>query len=83
MHWDGKAITGTINPGPDAATLSRVAVDYDKWTVRIEAERKGASGNPVRIMADGKLDDLGSWHRTLTGTWTEGGVKGTFKLARD
>lgn len=83
MNWDGKAITGTINPGPDAADLSRVTVDYDKWTVRIEAERKDASGKPVRIVAEGTLDDLGSWHRTLTGAWTEGGGKGTFKLMRD
>ena len=83
MNWDGKEITGTINPGPDAADLRRVTVDYEKWTVRIEAERRDASGKPLPIVADGTLDDLGSWHRTLMGTWTEGGAKGSFKVTRD
>ena len=82
MSWDGKAVTGTINPGPDAVALGRVTVDYAKWTVRIEAEGKDA-GKPARIVAEGRLDDLGSWHRTLTGTWTQGATKATFKLTRD
>ena len=83
MTWDGKAIAGTINPGPEAMTLGRVTVDYAKWTVRIEADGKDSSGKPVRVLADGKIDDLGSWHRTLSGTWTRAGAKGTFKLTRD
>ena len=83
MTWDGKSIAGTINPGPEAMTLGRVTVDYAKWTVRIEADGKDASGKPVRVLADGKIDALGSWHRTLSGTWTQAGAKGTFKLARD
>jgi hypothetical protein len=84
MTWDGKSITGTINPGPEAVTLGRVTVDYAKWTVRIEADgRKDSSGKPVRVLADGKIDALGSWHRTLSGTWTQAGIKGTFKLTRD
>jgi hypothetical protein len=83
MNWDGKAVTGTINPGPDAVALGRVTVDYAKWTVRIEAEGKDAAGKPAKIVADGKLDDLGSWHRTLSGSWSQGGAKGTFKLRRD
>lgn len=83
MSWDGKAVTGTINPGPDAVTLGRVTVDYAKWTVRIEADGKDATGKPTKILAEGRLDDLGSWHRTLSGTWSQGGTKGTFKLRRD
>jgi hypothetical protein len=83
MTWDGKSIAGTINPGPEAMTLGRVIVDYTKWTVRIEAGGKDSSGQPVRVLADGKIDALGSWHRTLSGTWTQAGAKGTFKLTRD
>ena len=83
MTWDGKSIAGTINPGPEAMTLGRVTVDYAKWTVRIEADGKDSSGKPVRVLADGKIDALGSWHRTLSGTWTQAGAKGTFKLTRD
>lgn len=83
MTWDGKSIAGTINPGPEAMTLGRVTVDYAKWTVRIEADGRDSSGTPVRVLADGKIDALGSWHRTLSGTWTQAGAKGTFKLTRD
>jgi hypothetical protein len=83
MAWDGKTIAGTINPGPEAMTLGRVTVDSARWTVRIEADGKDAAGRPVRVLADGKLDDLGSWHRTLSGAWTQAGAKGTFKLRRD
>jgi len=83
MTWDGKSIAGTINPGPEAMTLGRVTVDYAKWTVRIEADGKDSSGKPVRVLADGKIDALGSWHRMLSGTWTQAGAKGTFKLTRD
>lgn len=64
-------------------TLGRVIVDYAKWTVRIEAAGKDLSGKPVRVLADGKIDALGSWHRTLSGTWAQAGAKGTFKLRRD
>jgi hypothetical protein len=74
MEWDGKAVTGAINPGPDALPLERVTVDYDKWTVRIEARG---------TVIEGALDELGSWHRTLMGTWKDGTATGTFKLTRD
>jgi len=74
MNWDGKAVTGLINPGPDAIPLSAVSVDWATWTVRIEA--KG-------ISAEGKLEDIGSYHRRIVGTWSQGGTKGEFKLTRD
>jgi hypothetical protein len=83
MNWDGKAVTGTINPGPDAIQLSRVTVDYEKWTVRIEAEPRDASKQPGKLVIEGKIDDLGSWHRTMTGTWVQGTMKATFTLTRD
>ena len=43
---------------------------------------KGASG-PVQITAEGRLDDIASSHRTITGTWHQGTTKGDFKLTRD
>jgi hypothetical protein len=82
MAWDGKTISGTINPGPDQVQVSAIALDVTNWTVRFEADGKGASG-PVRIAVEGRLDDLASAHRTLTGTWRQGTAKGDFKLTRD
>ena len=83
MNWDGKTVTGIINPGPDAIPIGSVALDLTKWTVRIEANAKNASGAPVHIVADGQLEDLGSYHRRIVGTWTQGATKGDLKLTRD
>jgi len=77
MNWDGKSVTGLINPGPDSIPIASVILDVTKWTVRIEANGKD------RITAEGKLEDLGSYHRTIKGTWTQGTAKGDFKLTRD
>ena len=76
-------MSGTINPGPDAAPLSGVTVDVANWSIRIEADAKGADGKPVHISAEGKLEDLGSPHRRITGTWQQGAVKGDFRIVRD
>jgi hypothetical protein len=83
MDWDGKKVTGLINPGPDSVPITSVYVDVGTWTVRIEADAKDPSGNPVHINAEGKLEDLGSYHRTIAGTWRQGTVTGDFKITRD
>ena len=41
------------------------------------------AANLVKIVADGKLENIGSHNRTLTGTWTRGNIKGNFKLTRE
>jgi hypothetical protein len=60
-------------------------LDSSTWTVHIEAERPSKSGAApaVHYVIDGKLAELGSYNRTLAGTWTNGSAKGTFKLTRD
>ncbi len=83
MKWDSKNIVGTINPGPNAIPLKIAMLDPDHWTVHFEADGKDSSGNPAHIVIDGKLDNIGSYNRTITGTWTQGPAKGDFKLTRD
>jgi hypothetical protein len=83
MNWDGKKVSGIINPGPDSIPLSNVALDVTNWNVRFEADSKDASGKPVHIAAEGKLEDIGSYHRTIKGVWHQGAVNGDFKLTRD
>jgi len=82
MGWDGKEVNAVINPGPDSAPGS-VTVDVVTWTVRLAADLKDSSGKPVHVVADGKLDDLGSYHRTISGTWRQGSATGDFKLTRE
>ena len=83
MSWDGKNVTGSINPGPDAIQLGSVFLDVTNWTVRIEADGKDQGGRAVHISAEGKIEDLSSAHRKLNGAWMQGTTKGDFKLTRD
>ena len=82
MTWDGKEVKGILNPGPDSGTTV-VNVDVTKWTVRFESDLKDQSGKPVHVAADGKVEDLGSYHRTIEGTWRQGTSVGNFKLTRE
>jgi hypothetical protein len=83
MNWDGKNITGLINPGPDSVPIASVYLDVANWTIRIEADAKDQTGKAVHIVAEGKLEDIGSYHRTIKGSWQQGAVKGDFRLTRD
>ena len=79
MKWNSKTIEGTINPGPKAVPLQVANLDASNWTVHLEADTKDGQ----HIVIDGKLDKIGSYHRTITGTWSEGAMKGDFELTRD
>ena len=86
FDWDGKDIVGTINPGPNAATVKSTTFDYTdpaKWKVKLTAEGKDASGKPVQIAVDGVLENIGAYYRLFHGTWTQGGVKGEFTVTRN
>jgi hypothetical protein len=83
MEWNGKAVTGIIDPGPDAIPIKSATLDSKTWTVRIEAEAKNATGATVQYVAEGKLENIGSYNRTLTGTWSHGNTRGDFKITRD
>jgi hypothetical protein len=86
LDWDGKTITGVINPGPSAAIVKRVTLDYSdssSWAVKLEAEGKDASGKAVPIVVDGRLENIGAYRRILRGTWTQGNQKGEFVVTRN
>jgi hypothetical protein len=86
MHWDGKALTGVINPGPTAAIVKNVTFDYSNpaaWKVTIEADGKDESGKPIKVTANGTLENIGSYYRVFHGTWVQGGQKGDFTVTRN
>jgi hypothetical protein len=60
LNWDGKAITGTINPGPNAVPLQKASLDPSNWTVRFEAEARDRSGQAIRY---GSSQFLGGFYR--------------------
>jgi hypothetical protein len=82
MNWDGKAITGLVNPGPDSSELQAVKLDSSTWTVTIETDVKDDAGQAHHIKMEGKLENIGTQTRSLNGTWEDGQGKGTFTLTR-
>jgi len=74
MTWDGKKVSGIINPGPNSMPIGDVSIDFGNWTVRIQANG---------IAAEGRIEDLASVHRSIKGTWKQGAVSGDFRLTRD
>jgi hypothetical protein len=83
INWDGKELTGVLNPGPNAITLQNVTLDPSNWGVHFEAEAKDAGGTTIRYVIDGKLQNIGAYQRFITGTWTEGTKKSDFKIVRN
>ena len=83
LNWDGKAISGNINPGPKAVPLKKAELSPDTWGVHFEGDGKDASGATVHYVIDGKLENLGAYQRFITGTWTQGAAKGDFKITRN
>ena len=82
MNWDGKTITGKVNPGPNGVAITKATLDSD-WKVNIEADGKDAAGKTVHYAVDGKLENIGSFNRVVSGTWTDGAAKGPIKLVRN
>jgi hypothetical protein len=83
LHWDGKAVTGTINPGPNAVPLRTAVLDPSTWSVRLEADGAGPNGTKILYLVEGKLENLGSYYRTLSGTWSQGTERGDFRVTRN
>jgi len=109
MDWDGKNITGAVNPGPNGIPIKIARIDItpgnpnreargkktpaqpgpDKvptFKAHIEATGKDAKGNPIAIVAEGTIQDIGIPNRWIAGTWTQTSAgkteKGDFKIRR-
>lgn len=101
IDHDGVKLTGTVNPGPDAFPLTMARLDITpgappekagdpvgepSFKLHLEAETKDARGNPIKIVADGAMQNVGLPNRTIAGSWTEtsGGrtVQSDFRLRR-
>jgi hypothetical protein len=81
LDWRNRQVTGQVNPGPGAATITRAEIDYTTWTMTVEASLPDAAGRSQKWVGTGKLENLGSWtNRMYSGTYVHGTEKGNFKL---
>jgi hypothetical protein len=79
MNWDGSVISGRINPGRNTINFTSASLDPENWTVHFEAAT--ADGQP--IVVDGVLENIGSYNRTITGTWKVGDLESPIVLTRE
>jgi hypothetical protein len=98
MKWDGRAVTGSINPGPTARPLTAATMTITPGKPASERQsgselggQQSTQGVPpvfrVRIEVDGNIfegtiQNPVAGNRRLTGTWTRGAERGTFQLRR-
>jgi hypothetical protein len=82
LSWDGKNITGMINPGTDNIPVKNATLNPEGWVVRFEADAKDKSGNPLSYVLEGKIANLSLPNRSITGTWKNQKESGAFKIAR-
>ena len=74
LKWDGTALTGTVNPGPNAVMLTKASFNKDTGMVAMEADAKGHKGETVHFT---KVEGT-----TMTGSWNHGDKKGDFKITK-
>src|SRR5262245_44824979 len=77
LKWDGKALTGTVNPDSGPVQLEKSTFDSKTGTVHMEARAPGRGGATNHYIIDGKVDK-----GSMTGTWNHSANKGDFKITK-
>ena len=77
LKWDGKSLTGTVNPGPSAIEIKNSTFDAKTGSVHMEADTKSRRGADVHFVIDGKLEGT-----TISGSWNHDARKGDFKITK-
>jgi hypothetical protein len=79
MQWDGKQVTGVINPGPKAIPIADAKLIPEGWRVTVAA--RDANGQPISF--EGTISNLGKYSRSIAGKWTEGGRSYNVRMVRE
>ena len=82
LDWDGKNITGMINPGTDNMEIRNATLNPDGWVLRFEATGESESGDELNYVIEGTLENLAFHNRSITGTWSHQNSNGPFELTR-
>ena len=77
LKWDGKTVTGAVNPGPNAIRFTNTAFDLKTGALHLEFDAPSA-GSKARYIVNGVVED-----GTLIGTWSHDSSKGNFRLIKE
>jgi len=75
LRWDGKTLTGAVNPGPDGIAIENAS--FDPAVRKIHLEATYAARN-LRYIVDGSLEG-----NKISGTWNHPRRKGDFQVTRE
>jgi hypothetical protein len=79
MNWDGEAISGRINPGRNMIFFEEASLEPESWTLNFTSTSNAGEA----IAFEGVLENIGSYKRTITGTWSIAGVDNALVLTRE
>lgn len=90
MKWDGKTVSGLINPGPNSKPLTSVVLDIIPGKPAPQGQQSTTGVPPtfkVRFDVDGMtfegtLRNPVGGNRQLVGTWKRGAQSGAFLIRR-
>jgi hypothetical protein len=82
LDWDGREISGMINPGTDNIEITEAELDPEDWSVHIVADTQDANGRDVDYVIDGNIEDLELPNRYIAGTWQSSNGRGEFRIQR-
>lgn len=90
MKWDGKIVSGLINPGPNSRPLTSVVLDITPGKPAPQGQQSTTGIPPtfkVRFDADGMtfegtLRNPVGGNRQLVGTWKRAAQSGAFQIRR-
>lgn len=77
LKWDGTALTGTVNPGPEGVALTKASYAADTSTVMMEADAPARGGATVHYTIEGKVEGT-----MMSGSWSHDDKKGDFKITK-
>ena len=90
MKWDGRNVTGSINPGPKSTPLTSAVLDITPGKPAPQGQNSTTGKPPifnVRFEVDGMtfvgtIQNPVAGNRRIVGTWSRGNEKGTFQIRR-
>ena len=68
--------------GQRGAAVPPAPAPPQEWLVHFEVDAKDRSGNAVKYVVDGKIENIGLPNRAVVGSWTVGTTKNDFRVVR-
>lgn len=77
LKWDGKTLTGTVNPEANPIPLEKASFNAGTGVIHMEAKAPGRGGTLNHYIIDGKLVN-----GAISGSWNHQASKGDFKITK-